>query len=736
MKQNFSLTYLVYLLVFIYFLVFSFSWLLLILSLFTLIIAFYRQYYSLLALLLCFSVFLLMVKKETEVQEREQPVKISEITPYMDTLQVNGSKLSFRGEVNGRDFQAFYTLTSEKEKEYFKKLTVKGTFYLEGTLEIPEEQRNFSGFDYRKYLRTQGIYRLLKIEKIHGFEEKHDFDLRLVRRKAILWIQEHFPAPMSSYMTGLLFGWLDKDFEEMGELYTSLGIIHLFALSGMQVNFFIALLRNILLRLGLSRKLVFFVQIPFSVFYAFLTGLSLSILRALLQKNIPLKNPSDRFSITFLLLMMFSPYFLMTKGGQLTMLYAFLITFFSNKFKELNGLRKSLLDSTVLAVGVLPLLIFHFHNFQPFSVILTILFSLIFDFLLLPGLLFIFILSLLGTDLILFNSFFVGLESIVKLVGTFFDKPIVFGKPDLIFLLLLFVVSGLTLDFYKKRNWNFVLIIVLFLLFFLVKNPKHPSITMVDVGQGDSILLQDAWNRKNILIDTGGRLRFRSDEQWKEGHYKSNAESTLLPYLRARGVSKLDVLIVTHPDEDHIGDLETVSQKVPIKNIYVSARALEKKSFVEKLDNLKSKIHIVQEGDKLPIFNNYLRFLTTGMGEKSDNDNSLVTFGDFYGKKFLFTGDLEEEGEIQLQKEYPHLEVDVLKVGHHGSKTSSKEAFLEAIKPKLALISAGKNNRYNHPHQETLQQLAAQGIKSYRTDRQGAIRFLYQKGKWQIQTVK
>lgn len=736
MKQKFSLIYFVYLLVFVYFLIFSFSWPLLILSLFSFFIAFYRQYYSVLVLLLCFSLFLLMIKKETEVQERKQPEKISKITPYMDTLQVNGSRLSFRGEVNGNDFQAFYTLTSEKEKEYFKKLAVKGTFYFEGTLEIPEEQRNFSGFDYRKYLRTQGVYRLLKIEKIHGFEEKQDFDLRLVRRKAILWAQEYFPSPMSSYMTGLLFGWLDKDFEEMGELYTSLGIIHLFALSGMQVNFFIELLRNILLRLGLSQKLVFFIQIPFSIFYAFLTGLSLSILRALLQKNIPLKNSSDRFSVTFLLLMVFSPYFLLTTGGQLTMLYSFLITFFSRKFKELKGLKKSLLDSTVLAVGVLPLLIFHFHSFQPLSIFLTLLFSLIFDFLLLPGLLFVFLLSLFGTALTLFNPFFIVLESIVRWVGDLFDQPIVFGKPNLIFLLLLFMLSGLALDFYKKRNWNLSIIIVLFLLFFFVKNPKHPSITMVDVRQGDSILLQDSWNSQNILIDTGGRLKIRADEQWKEGIYKSNAENTLLPYLRARGVSKIDVLIVTHPDEDHIGDLESVAQKVPIKNVYVSASALEKKSFAKKLSRLNSQIHIVQEGDKLPIFNSYLWFLTTGVEGKSDNDNSLVTFGEFYGKKFLFTGDLEEEGEVRLQEEYPHLEVDVLKVGHHGSKTSSKEAFLEAINPKLALISAGKNNRYKHPNQETLQQFAARGIKIYRTDQQGAIRLLYKKGSWHIQTVK
>ena len=136
-----------------------------------------------------------------------------------------------------------------------------------------------------EYLRTQGIYRLLEIEKIHGFEQTYEFDLRLICEEPFFY-SEHFPSPMSSYMTGLLLGGWIKTLKKWGAS-TLVSVLSIYLSSGMQVNFFIELLRNVLLRLGLSQKLVFYPD-SFSIFYAFLTGLSLSILRALLQKY-PLK---------------------------------------------------------------------------------------------------------------------------------------------------------------------------------------------------------------------------------------------------------------------------------------------------------------------------------------------------------------------------------------------------------------------------------------------------------------
>lgn len=170
-------------------------------------------------------------------------------------------------------------------------------------------------------------------------EIKKNFDLHTLRRKAIVWTQNHFPKPMSDYMTGLLFGFLSKDFNQMSDIYSSLGIIHLFALSGMQVNFFIDWFRKILLRMGLTRERVNLVQIPFSIFYAFMTGLSVSVLRALFQKNIRLTS-LDNIGVTTLVLMIISPKFLLTTGGQLTLFYAFVISMLNHSFSNLNGLKK------------------------------------------------------------------------------------------------------------------------------------------------------------------------------------------------------------------------------------------------------------------------------------------------------------------------------------------------------------------------------------------------------------
>lgn len=135
----------------------------------------------------------------------------------------------------------FYTLKSEKEQQFFK--TLNQTVVLSGDMDLEEAtpQRNFGGFDYRTYLKHEGIYRVANLSVINNVELVHKMTLweklHDVRRKAIVNIQQHFPAPMQHYMTGLLFGYLDKSFDEMSDVYTSLGIIHLFALSGMQVGF-------------------------------------------------------------------------------------------------------------------------------------------------------------------------------------------------------------------------------------------------------------------------------------------------------------------------------------------------------------------------------------------------------------------------------------------------------------------------------------------------------------------
>ena len=236
-------------------------------------------------ILIVFAVFFLLINSLSIRDNENQPKNLSKIELIPDTIQVNGDLLSFQGRMNGQKYQVYDTLKSLKEKEFYQNLSQNCQLSFTGNLEIPETQRNFNGFDDQKYLTSQNIYRQITIQQITNVEIKKNFDLHTLRRKAIVWTQNHFPKPMSDYMTGLLFGFLSKDFNQMSDIYSSLGIIHLFALSGMQVNFFIDWFRKILLRMGLTRERVNLVQIPFSIFYAFMTGLSVSVLRALFQKN-------------------------------------------------------------------------------------------------------------------------------------------------------------------------------------------------------------------------------------------------------------------------------------------------------------------------------------------------------------------------------------------------------------------------------------------------------------------
>lgn len=282
-----------------------------------------------------------------------------------------------------------------------------------------------------------------------------------------------------------------------------------------------------------------------------------------------------------------------------------------------------------------------------------------------------------------------------------------------------------------------LLILVISILFISGKYPLFPSITMIDVGQGDSILLQDSFNRHTILIDTGGKVTFEQPDKWQQASQKSNAENTLIPYLQAAGIGKIDQLILTHTDDDHVGDFVKLADKIKIKEVCVSEGELSNPSFIKKLKQANNiKLRLLKMGDQPPIFDGHLQILSAGFTKKGDNNDSVITYGNFFGSRFLFTGDLEKEGESELLKAYPHLKVDVLKVGHHGSKSSSSVDFIQKIQPKLALISVGKNNRYKHPNQETLATLDRQRVEILRTDENGSIKLIKKLKKWKILTVK
>ena len=741
--KNFSipLIYLSFLLLWLYYAIFTLSYLALLGFVFLLVCLFiqfsWKSAGKVLAICGIFGFWFLFQNWQQSQESQNLADSVERVRILPDTIKVNGDSLSFRGKSDGRIFQVYYKLQSEEEKEQFQALTALHDLELEGKLSEPEGQRNFGGFDYQAYLKTQGIFQTLNIKRIQSLKQVSSWDigenLSSLRRKAVVWIKTHFPDPMRNYMTGLLLGHLDTDFEEMNGLYSSLGIIHLFALSGMQVGFFMDGFKKLLLRLGLTQEKLKWLTYPFSLIYAGLTGFSASVIRSLLQKLLAQHGVKglDNFALTVLILFIIMPNFFLTAGGVLSCAYAFILTMSS---KEGEGLKAVARESLVISLGILPILSFYFAEFQPWSILLTFVFSFLFDLVFLPLLSILFALSFLYS-VIQLNFIFEWLEEIIRLVSQVASRPLVFGQPNAWLLILLLISLALVYDLRKntKRAAGFSLLIIS--LFFLIKHPLENEITMLDVGQGESIFLRDVTG-KTILIDVGGKAESdKKIEKWQDKATTSNAQRNLIPYLKSRGVAKIDQLVLTNTDKEHVGDLLEVTKAFHIGEILVSKGSLKQKEFVAELEETQTKVRSVTVGENLQIFGSQLEVLSPRKIGDGSHEDSLVLSGKLLDKHFLFTGNLDEKGEKDLLKHYPNLEVDVLKAGQHGSKKSSSSAFLEKLKPELTLISVGKNNRTKLPHQETLTRLEGINSKVYRTDQQGAIRFKGWKN-WKIESVR
>ncbi|EHI74881.1 competence protein ComEC [Streptococcus criceti] len=733
--------YLAFLLVLLTYFIYSYYWLVGVILTFTLF-QLWRHHglkigIQVSLILLVFGLVFSAYQAKGNDDDRSTPSQLQELRMIPDTISVNGDQLSFRARSQGRTYQVFYRLKTPEEKQFYQNVTVELDVMVSAKLIRAQPQRNFHGFNYRVYLKHERIYRLVAIDKIKSLEPAKRLSLldrlHILRRQALVNCQQNFPSPMNHYMTGLLFGYLGKDFSEMRDIYTGLGIIHLFALSGMQVDFFIGFYRKFLLRLGVRRDWVDILQVPFSIFYAGMTGYAPSVLRSLLQsfwRNLGLQR-LDNLAFSVFSMFLLRPNFLLTTGGLLSFVYAFILAVVD--FKGLSRRTAALAKGVSLALGAFPILAYLFGVFQPLSIVLTFIFSLIFDYLILPFLSLAFLLTPL-LKLTWANPVFILLEKTVVWTHNFIGRSPVCGSPSLAILLTMLVLLAFLYDYWMHKKIRCLLIVLFLILVCLVKHPLTNEVTVLDIGQGDSIFLRDSWG-KTILIDTGGRVTFGQEEAWQKGNEDSNADRTVVPYLKSRGVGKIDQLVLTHTDTDHIGDLETVARHFKIGEVLVSRGSLTRPSFVRRLKTLKVKVRTVEAGDNLAIMGSWLHVLYPKTIGDGGNNDSLVLYGHLLNKNFLFTGDLEKEGEEDLLRTYPDLRVDILKAGHHGSKGSSSPDFLMGIKPETALISAGKNNRYGHPNKETLERFRAQNMAVYRTDQVGAISYrgLWE---WHLETVR
>lgn len=236
------------------------------------------------------------------------------------------------------------------------------------------------------------------------------------------------------------------------------------------------------------------------------------------------------------------------------------------------------------------------------------------------------------------------------------------------------------------------------------------KVHFIDVGQGDAILIQTPAGQ-NMLVDAG----------------ENDCGSLVVNYLISQGVKDLDIVVGTHPHSDHIGGLDTVINRLPVKNIFMPKVTNTTQSFRDVLDAVKNqglKITVAKAGVDLTLDGVDCRFIAPLQNSYEDlNNYSAVIKLDYGSQSFLLTGDAETDSEAQMLSSGVNLKSTVLKVGHHGSYSSSGSRFLKAVAPQYAVIMVGRDNQYGHPHTQTLNRISGAGIKVYRTDQDGTIVF-------------
>ena len=723
--------YLSFLLLWLYYAIFSASFLALLGLIFLVICLFLQFPWKTVTkvLLVCslFGSWFVFQKWQQEEASQHLVDSVETVRILPDTIKVNGDSLSFRGKADGRTFQVYYKLQSESEKEKFQQLSELYEIVIKGKLASPQGTSSFAGFDYRNYLKTQGIYQTLTISEIFELKQTSSWDigenLSSLRRKAVVWIKRNFPDPMRNYMTGLLLGHLDTDFEEMNELYSSLGIIHLFALSGMQVGFFMDTFKKLFLRLGLTQEKFKWLAYPFSLVYAGLTGFSASVIRSLLQKLLAQHGFKglDNFALTILILFLIMPNFFLTAGGVLSCAYAFILTMTGEEVAGIKGLVR---ESCIISLGILPILSFYFSEFQPWSILLTFAFSLLFDMVLLPLLSILFCLSFIY-PITQFNFLFEWLENIIRYISQLSTRPLVFGQPSLWNLILLLITLALIYDYRKNLKKISMLVIVAISLFLVTKHPLENEITVLDMEQGRSIFLRDMTG-KTILLDVGEKLAVEKKEVWQEKVITSNAKRSLIPYLKSRGVAKIDQLVLTTSDTKQLDHVFEISKAFDLGEILVTEETLSKREFMDKLKESKVKVGAIKTGQQLFIFGSSLEAITS---QNSDEKDSMVLYGKLLNQTFLVTGNIEEKF---LTSHYPKLQADVVITHQQASKKKTDIEIFKNVHPKITVISVDKKKKFKEKNGESNRELEN---SIYQTDQKGAIRF---KGwrSWQIETVR
>ena len=623
---------------------------------------------------------------------------------------------------------------------------------IKGKLEKPIRQKNFGEFDYELYLAREKIFTYLNIwqekdiRKIGEDDSNFLVSFSLSARDKIKEItRQILPSPYNYLLIGMLLG--EKGFipPNLKEVFAEAGIMHILAVSGLHVGIIAMALIAFLSILRLPQKLKLPLLILILIMYASITGFRPSVLRAtimfilLIGGKLINRNRNLNISLFFaaFLILLSNPLILYDAG----FLLSFIVTFFIiNLTPILQGLlskiviwiRSPLAVSTAAWIGIFPLSAYFFSKVSIISIVSNI-----------------FIIPLTGIAVILgFVTFFIGLVSIslagitaninylmlslITLVAKSFSLlPFAFiyvAQPSIMVIALYYLTVFFIIEIFykkilsrkiKKKATLIVLSVILLIIIVQVFYPAdNLKVNFINVGEGDCILIE-APNKINILIDGGGTPQSDFDVGSK----------IVIPYLRRKGINKINLLILTHPHLDHLEGLLPVIREFRVDMVLDSGLICDSSEYKEFISIIQKKgipYHQAKAGDNFIFSNNLEIFLLNPLYDSDfynefDFNNASIVVKLFYkNADFLFTGDIEEATEKKLLVWQNILQSDILKVGHHGSETSTNLEFLDKVNPSIAVITVGKNH-FGHPSQKIIERLKDRNIQIYRTDENGTI---------------
>ena len=646
-------------------------------------------------------------------------------------IYVDGNYLSLK--LNGKEkLQASYYFDTYSEKEHFlSEYELGDSIYIEGTLKVPNNNTNPNLFNYKKYLYSNNIYYLLEIDNYHKIK---DNDSTLYKLKNMIANRINKIDASSSYLMALILGddrYINKD---MVNIYQDIGISHLFAISGSHITIFAGILLFILKKIRLGEKFRYLIVTLFLLFYMFITGFSPSIVRAvvvfvLLSINKIFKLEVKTFNVFILgisLIIFINPFIIFQIGFQFSSIISCILILFSQLINLQQGyFKKVFITSFISFLVSIPICLYNFYQINVLSIIYNIFFIPFMNFILFPITLITFIIPWLDSILWMLINI---LEFVAKLCSNI-PSVLIFKKPSIVIFGLYFIIIFMILKRWNKSKKILLIFIVALSIHYnynLIFSSDY--IIFIDVGQGDSILVHS--NNKSLLIDTGGKITYKKEEWEERTNNNSLSDNTVIPLLKSLGIRRLDYLILTHGDYDHMGEAINIVDTIKVDEVILNNddyNELELE-FIKVLE--KKRIPYYQNMKELNMSNNKLFFLNNEVYD-NENDSSHVIYIDFKKIKLLLMGDAGVEVEKDILEKYELDDIDILKVGHHGSKTSSSKEFIDIINPKYSVISVGKNNRFGHPNHEVLNNL--NNSKIYRTDQNGSITFMVKKNKLKIE---